>query len=430
MTEGSRKFDETLRATSKRALKTLLLSILFLTAAGWVMLLDAGAIYKGVYNPAYFSSLVDTRLIAMFSGLVLIGIAWLIPPAVIRKLTWPVIILAVLFLILIFTPLGVIERGSRRWLNLGFTFQPIEFVKLALVWFLADRFARIGQLSKAGMKQFILPGIFVIGLVALVGAQPNLSGVFFLIVITLAMVILGGINWKPVMVIIGGAAVTFAGLLALNSDRMSRFVAYDPLSNLSDTGYQLSQSLWAVTNGGLFGRGPGESIAMYSLPDHTTDFVFSILSEEWGFAGGTLVILLFVLVVYSGFRIALTQNDPFRLLLGCGIASIIGIQAAVNIGVVLGLLPTTGVPLPFISAGGSNLILSLGAIGLLMNLSRTAGEHYQVKAAPKTSNGKILRYTKSNRTRNKISNRSSRKTQKSRNSLAERKRRRIRRTGT
>ena len=232
------------------------------------------------------------------------------------------------------------------------------------------------------------------------------------------------------MVIIGGAMVTFAGLLALNSDRLARFVAYDPLSNLSDTGYQLSQSLWAVTNGGWFGRGPGGSIAMYSLPDHTTDFVFSILSEEWGFAGGTLVILLFALVVYSGFRIALTQNDPFRLLLGCGIASIIGIQSAVNIGVVLGLLPTTGVPLPFISAGGSNLILSLGAIGLLMNLSRTAGEHYQAKAVPETSNGKILRYTKSNRTRNKISNRSSRKTQKSRNSLSERKRKRVRRTGT
>ena len=372
--------DTRQKESARNALRTLLLSVLFLTAIGWVMLLDAGVIYKGVYNPEYFRSLVDKRLIAMVCGAVLFWIAWKVHPDRIRKLSWPMIFLAVIFLILIFTPLGVYERGSRRWLNLGVIFQPLEFVKLALVWFLADRFARIGQLSKGRLMQYIIPGIFVIACVALIGAQPNLSGVFFLMMLTLVMAVLGGINLKPVMALSGAGLIGFMGLLALNSDRMERFVAYDPLSNLSDSGYQLSNSLWAISNGGWFGRGPGGSIAMYSLPDHTTDFVYSIITEEWGFVGGLVTIILFGLVVYTCFRIALTQSDPFRLMLGAGVASIIGIQSSVNIGVVLGLLPTTGVPLPFLSAGGSNLILSLGAISLFVNLYKTAGVPVEIKA--------------------------------------------------
>jgi cell division protein FtsW len=377
-TTGAISVDPKMRESGNKALKTFLLSIIFLIAIGWMMLLDSGVIYKGVYNPGYFQSLVYTRLTAMLLGLLLAATIWRIPPKTLRKYSWLMIILAVIFLVLIFTPLGVFERGSRRWLNLGVTFQPLEFVKLALVWFLADQFARIGQLSKSRPIQFLVPGFLLALCVILVGMQPNLSGVFFLIIITLTMTVLGGINLKPVMALVGLGAIIFLGFLALNSDRMARFVAYDPLSNLSDKGYQLSQSLWAVSNGGLLGRGPGGSIAMYSLPDHTTDFVYSIVAEEWGFIGGIAVIILFGLVIYSGFRIALVQNDPFRLLLGCGISSVIGIQAAVNIGVVLGLLPTTGVPLPFISAGGSNLILSLGAAGLFLNFARTSGE-YTVK---------------------------------------------------
>jgi cell division protein FtsW len=380
LTEDSCPVDTRQKDSARKALKTLLLSALFLTAVGWVMLLDAGVIYKGVYNPDYFHSLVDKRVIAMAIGLFLIWLTWIIHPNAIRKFSWPMILLAVVFLVLIFTPLGVYERGSRRWLNLGMVFQPLEFVKLALVWFLADRFARIGQLSKTILIKYAVPGFFVLICLALVGAQPNLSGVFFLMILTLVMAILGGISMKPVLALIGAGTIGFAGLLALNSDKIERFLVLDPLSNLSDSGYQLSQSLWAISNGGLLGRGPGGSLAMYSLPDHTTDFVYSIIAEEWGFIGGLAIIVLFGLIVYTGFRIALAQSDPFRLLLGCGVASIIGIQSAVNIGVVLGLLPTTGVPLPFLSAGSSNLILSLGSIGLFVNLYKTAGEKIEVKS--------------------------------------------------
>ena len=148
--------DAKQKEAARSALKTLLLSVMFLTAIGWVMLLDAGVIYKGVYNPEYFQSLLETRSIAMLIGVLLIFVAWKIPSRYVKNLSWPVILLAVLLLVLIFTPLGVFERGSRRWLNLGFTFQPLEFVKLALVWFLADRFARIGQLSKAPLMKYII----------------------------------------------------------------------------------------------------------------------------------------------------------------------------------------------------------------------------------------------------------------------------------
>ena len=270
--------------------------------------------------------------------------------------------------------------------------------------------------------------------------QPNLSGVFFLMIITMVMAVLGGINLKPVMALIGAGVITFAGFLALNSDRLERFVAYDPLSNLSGSGYQLSQSLWAVSNGGFIGRGPGESIAMYSLPDHTTDFVYSIIAEEWGFFGGFIVIILFGLVVYSGFRIALAQCDPFRLLLGCGISSIIGIQSAVNIGVVLGLLPTTGVPLPFLSAGGSNLILSLMAIGLITNISRTAGEQPKVITVEKKPDSKPEREIKSykawpglaaeNPGKNPVKRTAKKNPRQSKNIKSSPQKKRVRRTGT
>jgi len=367
--------EAALRESANRSVRAVLLCVFLLLAAGWVMLLDSGLVFEGQANPDNFAHLIRARLLGTTVGAVLLLGLWAIPARWVRSLSFPAMIAGIALLALVWSPIGVAERGSMRWEQLGpFRFQPLEFAKLALVWFLADQFARIGSLDKAAPNRLLFPGLAVVIAIALVGGQPNLSGALFLIVLTLAMAWIGGINGRftLMMALSGGAA--FAGLLALNPDRLQRFLpVFRPLTDLGGAGYQVGLSLWAVTNGGLFGQGPGGSIAMYSLPDHANDFIFSIISEEWGFVGGIIIILLFAALVYCGFRLALMQNDPFRILLGCGISSIIGLQAAINIGVTLGLLPTTGMPLPFLSAGGSNLILSFMEIGLILNLGQTVG---------------------------------------------------------
>jgi cell division protein FtsW len=253
-------------------------------------------------------------------------------------------------------------------------FQPLEFAKLTTVWFLAHTFAGLGPLHKARASHLIVPILLCAAVVGMVGAQPNLSGAVFLILIAFIMAWIGGVNLRlAVPMVLGGLGV-FAGLIALNPDRLARFLpVISPLRDLQGVGYQAGLSLWAVTRGGLFGLGPGGSVAMYSLPDHTTDFIYSIICEEWGVAGGILVIGLFGLLGWSAFRLALMQRDTFRLMLGCGVAAMLVLQAGINIGVTLGVFPTTGIPLPFISAGGSSLVLTLGEVGLLLNLGRTAG---------------------------------------------------------
>ncbi len=375
-----------LKESANRAIKTALVCVLLLIAIGWVMLLDSGLIFEGQANPEHFHNLIVKRMLGTSIGLAILVSLWLMPAGLIRKFSFPAILIGLVLLALVWSPLGITERGSTRWEQLGpFRFQPLEFAKLALVWFLADQLARIGSLGKVKMQKLVVPAIFAVLTIGLVGAQPNISGAIFLIMLVFVMAWVGGINGRLTLGMLAGGTAAFAGLLALNPDKLARFLpVVRPFEDISGAGYQVGLSLWAIAKGGLFGLGPGGSVAMYSLPDHATDFIFSILGEEWGFAGGITVILLFAVLIYSGFRIALVQQDPFRILLGCGITSIIGLQAAINIGVVLGILPTTGMPLPFLSAGGSNLILSFIEIGLLMNLGKTAGVPIESKIPIKT----------------------------------------------
>jgi cell division protein FtsW len=376
MSDSNVQYERSIQDSTNRAMRTLLLCVFFLTAAGWVMLFDSGIIFEGHADPAHFYNLLSKRMLCSIIGLAALGFFWILPTEAVRKFSPVVMILGVVLLVLVWTPLGVLERGSRRWVSLGpFTFQPLEFAKLALVWYIADRFARLGPLGRVGIDRLAAPMAFVFMLILLVGMQPNLSGAMFLILLTFAMACLGGINRRLLLTLSGTGIAAMVALLAKNPDRLERFLpVFKPLTDLGDSGYQVGLSLWAITNGGLLGRGPGNSIAMYSLPDHTTDFTYSILCEEFGLIGGAIVILLFAALVYSGFRIALSQENPFRMLLGCGITTIIGLQTATNIGVTLGVLPTTGVPLPFLSAAGTNLVVSLMEVGILLNLGRTAGK--------------------------------------------------------
>ncbi|MFH1676702.1 MAG: FtsW/RodA/SpoVE family cell cycle protein [bacterium] len=353
-------------------MKILLSATFILLILGWLMLFDTGLIFEGKANYAHYAGLIETRALATAFGLGLLLLVWFLPLGNLRKYAPVVILFAIVILAMVWSPWGLSKRGSTRWVDLRFiSIQPLEFAKLAIVWFLAAAFTRIGPLRNAKLSQLVYPGLIFAIVMCMVVFQPNLSGAIFLILAAFAMALIAQMNGRIALGMVLMAGGAFAGMMALHPDKLERFLpVFSPLSKLDSSGYQVGMSLWAIVNGGWFGLGPSGSIAMYSLPDHSTDFIFSIICEEWGIIGGLAVIAIFCVAVFTAFKIGLSQRDPFRLMFGCGIATILGLEVAINIGVTLGILPTTGIPLPLLSAGGSNLIITLAEIGLLLNLAK------------------------------------------------------------
>jgi len=354
----------------------------------------------GSANPAHHAKLLKSHAIGTVLGIIFLVSAIFIKPRTLHRTSKWFIWASIILLILVFTPLGETVRGSRRWLNLGiFSFQPLEVAKLGLVMYLAYFFATHTPLDTSKPRKIVMLGLPILIIAGLVFFQPNLSGVLYILIITIAIAFVGGMSGRLVTNAIGFAMIIGIAGLAVYRDKIPRIISMaDPLSELDGAGYQLSQSYWAITNGKFLGRGPGESLAMYSLPDHTNDFIFPIICEEWGLVTGLFIITLFALITIHAIHIALNQNNPFRFLLGFGLGTMIGLQALINIAVTLGSFPTTGIPLPFVSSGGTSIILTLVQIGLIFNISLTAGhpaEEFQFepvvkkRKAPEVVGGKI-----------------------------------------
>jgi cell division protein FtsW len=368
-----------------RLTNLLWFSAIALMLAGWVMLVDTGLIFEGRADTGQYASLLLKRGVCMVLGFVALWFMWRISPKRLRQAAPWIAVLALLLLGLVFSPLGATVRGCRGWLNLGIlTFQPLEFAKLGLVWFLAHILARTGPLKRAPLSEYIGPAIVAALAVLLVMAENEFSGMIFLVAIIAIMALLSGINRTQFMWMSGAGVTACLAVIAIWPEKLHRFQPFiRPLTDLDGSGYQVGQSLWAIVNGGTFGMGPGRSIAMYSLPDHTTDFIFSIICEQYGIIGGLAILALFFVFAWAAFSLAIQQKDTFRLYLGCGIAAIFSLQAAINTGVAANVFPVTGLPLPFVSAGGSSLMMSLMELGLLLNLSRTVGNpvEYMMPAA-------------------------------------------------
>jgi cell division protein FtsW len=281
---------------------------------------------------------------------------------------------AVLALILVLV-VGPEVNGARRWFSLGFLrMQPSELAKLAMVLFTAmvleRRMDRIDEVRYA-----LLPIVSALGVVSLlVLREPDLGTTVTILGVVAAMVFAAGL---PYRVISGLALVALPALayLVVSADyRWRRLVAFwrpedDPLGG----SFQLMQSLIAVATGGIWGRGIGEGVQkLFYLPESNTDFIFAVISEELGLVGATLILACFAVIMWRGLRVALHAPDRFGSLVAVGLTMMIAAQAFVNISVVLGLLPTKGLPLPFVSAGGSSLIVSLAGMGVLLNISQHA----------------------------------------------------------
>lgn len=294
-----------------------------------------------------------------------------------EKFTFLIYILAMTLCLLLFTPLGKsYDTFAKRWIEIaGIGFMPSDLMKIASIilmsWFLARK-----RRTKNDFKTGFLMVMLIIGMSALpVYLQPNLSTTLTIIATLGGMYIISGMDLKYLL--IGVPVIPIFGYLFLygekNAYRLDRLrVLINPLSDFHDKGWQLSQALFAVSSGGFFGLGLGKSRQKYLyLSESHNDFIFAIIAEELGFLGSIIIIILFLLFIKFGFDIARRTKDEFGRLLASGITLVIGFQAIINMGVAFGVIPPTGLVLPFVSYGGTSLVVTLGMVGVLLNISRS-----------------------------------------------------------
>lgn len=299
-----------------------------------------------------------------------------------RKLTKPALLVALAFLAVTLAVGGEV-KGASRWLRLGgFGFQPSEFAKYALVFHLSVLFAE----KKDRIRDFktgFVPLIVWIGLVTvLVLAQPNFSTGAMIFVISLVMLFVGRARLSHIALTAGALLPLLAGYLLLADYRMRRVMSFFDAGG-THTNHQLAQGIIGFGNGGLFGLGPGGSRQRdLFLPESYGDFVFSIVGEEYGLIGTLFFVLLFLIIMLRGMKIAKHARDDLGRALALGITATITLYALINAGVTLGLLPTTGLPMPFVSYGGSAMVFSAAAVGVLLNISMQTDLHPRAAGAP------------------------------------------------
>ena len=285
------------------------------------------------------------------------------------------IFVGVLLVLVLISPIGQAINGTRRWIRLGpVSFQPAELAKLALVLYLAAFLARTGE-AVTEFRRGLVPPLAVAGLLAaLVLAQPDLGNCLTLITLTFTLLFIAGGRARHLGFILAAALPPLVLAIWAAPYRLRRIFAFiDPWSDPRGSGFQIIQSWLAFGNGGLVGQGIGGSRQkLFYLPESHTDFIFAIIGEELGFVGAAAIVALFVVLIWRGLRIGLRAPDAFSGYLALGITVLIATQTLVNLGVVTGLLPTKGLPLPFISFGGSALLITMLSTGLLLNISQHA----------------------------------------------------------
>lgn len=348
---------------------------LVLVSLGVVMVYSASAIIAAerFRDPLFF---LKKQLVWAGLGMTLLWVAMQIDYRRLERLVVPLLLLAFALLVLVLvSPLGQPINGTRRWLRLGpLSFQPVELAKFALVVYLAS-FLRRREEMMGSFCRGLLPVLLVAGALAgLTILQPDLGNSLALVLLALILAYLAGARVAHMAAIAAAAVPVLAFLVALEPYRVRRVIAFaNPWDDPRGSGFQIIQSFLAFGSGGWLGRGLGESRQkLFYLPEPYTDFIFAILGEELGLAGAMTVVMLFAALVWRGLRVGARAPDAFGGYLALGLTIMIATQTLVNIGVVTGALPTKGLPLPFISFGGSALLMTLFSTGVLLNISQHA----------------------------------------------------------
>lgn len=328
-------------------------------------------------NKIKFSSVAFNQT---FFGIFLGSIACLvfskIDYRIYKKYAFLIFFFTIILTLLVFVPpIGFSHGGASRWIHLGpVSFQPSELLKIGFVIYLAAWLSKAKDKVRS-LNQGLLPFLIMLGVVgAVLLSQPDTDTYAVILLAGLAMFIVGGSKWAHVGIVL---LIALLGLVVVTYERpyvKERFTTFlDPSSNSLTSSYQIQQSLIAVGSGEIFGKGFGKSIQKFSyLPEPIGDSIFAVAAEEFGFIGATLIIFIFVFFAFKGLRIANEAPDPFGRLLSLGIVILIMSQMFVNVGGMIGLLPLTGIPLPFISHGGTALFITLIEAGIILNISRNS----------------------------------------------------------
>lgn len=353
--------------------KVFLLLVLLLTGTGLFMVASAGEVW-GQFN--YGNSFYFVERQALFAGVGLIAMSFFAKLPYLFWKQYASVGLATAFLLLIavlIPGIGMVRNGSQSWIGVGaLSFQPSEWMKMALVFYLAAILSERKKVIHLFWKGLFTPLMTIGAAFGFIMLQPDLGtaavmgGTAFLLLFSAG---------APIRFFATIGALAISGLVLLIASapyRIKRITAYlDPWSDPLGSGFQIIQSLYAVGPGGLFGHGYGESRQKYYyLPEPQTDFIFAIWTEETGFLGALWVIILFFLLIWRGIYIAMRLDDPFGTLLVFGLTGMLSLQSFINLGVVTGLIPVTGVTLPFLSYGGSSLTMTLLLAGIVLSTSR------------------------------------------------------------
>ncbi len=350
-------------------------SALLLTI-GLIMVLSASSVYAFEQHDGDSYAIVKRQLMWVAIGLPCAWIASRLPPPAIRQISWLAIVVSVVLLALT-AKMGVVVNGNKNWLALGpFQFQPSEIAKLAIVLWAAHVYAqkerRLGSLHQVVVP--VVPVLIGITLLVIVGRDLGTALVLFAILLALLWVVGAPARlFTLAMSVIGVAAVWLATTSSERRERLTNFV--DPFKDYHDAGWQPAHGLFALSSGGVFGEGIGASTQKWGdLPEAHTDFIFAVLGEELGLVGTLLVIGLFLTIAYAAIKVATQTSDAFVRYMSFGIVAWLVGQMMVNVGMVLALLPVIGIPLPLISYGGSSLVPTLVALGLLIGFARREPE--------------------------------------------------------
>lgn len=353
--------------------KWILLAVAGLLAVGVTMVLSTSYLYaqERFADGTYF---FRKQLIAIGSGLVILAICSVVPSTMFRRLAYPLLAATLVALLLVLLPgVGVTRGGAQRWIMFpGFAFQPAELAKLAIVFYLAHSMAKKEQriqIFSIGVLPHLIVGGAFLGMLLL---EPDFGTALIVTMLLYLMLFVGGAR-LPHLVSTALVALPVLIYVMLTAPyRVQRLMTFlNPWSDPKDTGFQIIQSLIAFGSGEFWGRGLGESRQkLYYLPEAHTDFVFSVIGEELGLVGALFVVLLFGIILARGLRLTSRIEEPFEQYLAFGITVLLGAQALIHMAVVMGLMPTKGLVLPFISYGGTAMVINLTEAGILLGLSR------------------------------------------------------------
>lgn len=348
------------------------------------MVFSASSMTFAYYNQDPFSH-VKKQAIAVVLGMIGMLICMNLPYTFFKK--WAPLLLmftVTLLVAVLFVGTGPEGTGIRSWFRIGpMAFQPVELAKLAVIVYLAAIISKKGEKFRE-FKSGLLPVLLVVlCIAALIMKQPDLGSCAILVLGTYVIIVVGGANLKQVFlltILAVAAGALLVSIFLLNHDptqpdyRLVRFTAFlDPWAHAQDGGYHLIQSLYAFGHGGIWGAGFGQGIQkLFYIPEAHNDFIFAIIAEELGFIGSSLFLLTYIIFIWRGIIVALRCPDLFGNLVGVGLMAMIGIQAFINIGGVSGAIPITGVTLPFISYGGSSMLITLISMGILLSISRNS----------------------------------------------------------